>query len=143
MKLGDISDLAVSGLIAQRARMAATASNLANAETTRTPEGGPYRRRDPVFGTTPSGGPFADALTRSFQQVSLRGVAFDPRPPTLRYDPSHPDADANGNLALPNVNVVEEVTNLLSASRSFEANLAVLRKVREMAQATLGIGRVG
>ncbi len=141
MKFGDISDVAVSGLIAQRARLAATASNLANAQTTRTPEGGPYRRRDPVFGTAPIGGPFADALSRSFERVTIEGVAYDPRPPTLRYDPGHPDADASGMLALPNVNVVEEVTNMLSASRSFEANLAVLRKVREMAQATLQIGR--
>ena len=141
MKFGDISDMAVSGLVAQRARLAATASNLANAQTTRTPEGGPYRRRDPVFGTAPIGGPFAAVLERSFERVTLEGVSYDQRPPTLRYDPGHPDADASGMVALPNVNVVEEVTNLLSASRSFEANLAVLRKVRDMAQATLQIGR--
>jgi flagellar basal-body rod protein FlgC len=141
MKFGDISDMAVSGLIAQRARLAATASNLANAQTTRTPEGGPYKRRDPVFGTESVGGPFADALERSFERVTVEGVANDRRPPILRYDPGHPDADATGMLALPNVNVVEEVTNLLSASRSYEANLATLRKVREMAQATLQIGR--
>lgn len=141
MKFSDISDVAVSGLIAQRARLAATASNLANAQTTRTPEGGPYRRRDPLFGTAPIGGPFSDALSRSLERVTVEGIAYDPRPPTLRYDPGHPDADASGMVALPNVNVVEEVTNLLSASRAFEANLAVLRKVREMAQATLQIGR--
>jgi flagellar basal-body rod protein FlgC len=141
MKFSEISDVAVSGLIAQRARLATTASNLANAQTTRTPEGGPYRRRDPIFGAAPLGGPFADALSRSFQRVTVDGVAYDRRPPTLRYDPAHPDADARGMVALPNVDVVEEVTNLLSASRSFEANLAVLRKVREMAQATLQIGR--
>jgi flagellar basal-body rod protein FlgC len=141
VKFSDISDMAVSGLVAQRARLATTASNLANAQTTRTPEGGPYRRRDPVFGTAPLGGPFADALERSVRRVTLRGVALDQRPPQQRYEPGHPDADANGVVALPNVNVVEEVTNLLSASRSYEANLSVLRKVREMAQATLQIGR--
>jgi flagellar basal-body rod protein FlgC len=141
VKFSDISDMAVSGLVAQRARLATTASNLANAQTTRTPEGGPYRRRDPVFGTAPLGGPFADALERSVERVTLRGVALDQRPPQQRYEPGHPDADANGVVAMPNVNVVEEVTNLLSASRSYEANLSVLRKVREMAQATLQIGR--
>jgi flagellar basal-body rod protein FlgC len=141
MKFGDITDVAVSGLIAQRARMATTASNLANSETTRTSAGGPYRRRDPIFDTAPLGGPFADALERSVERVTLRGVGYDTRAPQLRYDPAHPDADANGMVALPNVNVVEEVTNLLSAARSYEANLTALRKVREMAQATLQIGR--
>ena len=141
MKFGVISDVAVSGLLAQRARLATTASNLANAQTTRTAEGGPYRRRDPVFDTTPSGGPFASALERSVERVTLRGVARDVRPPQLRYDPSHPDANASGMVALPNVNVVEEVTNMLGAARSFEANLLALRKVREMAQAALQIGR--
>jgi flagellar basal-body rod protein FlgC len=141
MNFSDISDVAVSGLIAQRARLATTASNLANAQTTRTPEGGPYRRRDPIFGIASVGGPFADALERSVARVNVTGVWRDARPPILRYDPGHPDADASGMVALPNVNVVEEVTNLLSASRSFEANLIALRKVREMAQATLQIGK--
>lgn len=141
MKLGDIQDIAASGLVAQRARMAATASNLANAQTTRTAAGGPYRRRDPMFQTEPVGGPFADALSRSFHRVRLDGVAFDARPPLERFDPGHPDADENGVVRLPNVDVVEELTNMLSASRSYEANLVVLRKVRDMSQAALQIGR--
>jgi flagellar basal-body rod protein FlgC len=141
LKFSDIQDVAVSGLVAQRARLATTASNLANAQTTRTPEGGPYRRRDPIFGVTPVGGPFADALERSVSRVEVTGVSRDARPPIMRYDPSHPDADKNGMVAMPNVNVVEEVTNLLAASRSFEADLTALRKVREMAQATLQIGK--
>jgi len=141
IKLGDIMDLAASGLSAQRARMAATASNLANAQTTRTPAGGPYRRRDPVFGVETMGGPFASALERSFQRVTLKGVALDARPPIQRFDPGHPDADASGVVTLPNVDVVEEMTNMLSASRSYEANLAVVRKLREMSQAALQIGR--
>lgn len=141
LRLGDVMDMAAAGLAAQRARMAATASNLANAQTTRTPDGGPYRRRDPVFGVEPIGGPFASALERSFQRVTLTGVALDARPPVLRYDPGHPDADADGVVTLPNVEVVEELTNMLAASRSYEANLAVVRKVREMSQAALQIGR--
>jgi flagellar basal-body rod protein FlgC len=141
LKLGDVMDLAAAGLAAQRARMAATASNLANAQTTRTADGGPYRRRDPIFGVEPMGGPFASALERSFQRVRLEGVAFDARPPVERYDPGHPDADASGVVRLPNVDTVEELTNMLAASRSYEANLVVVRKLREMSQAALQIGR--
>jgi flagellar basal-body rod protein FlgC len=141
LKLSDVMDLAASGLAAQRARMAATASNLANAQTTRTGAGGPYRRRDPVFGVEPLGGPFASALERSFQRVRLTGVALDARPAIERFDPAHPDADANGVVRLPNVDTVEELTNLLAAARSYEANLVVVRKVREMGQAALQIGR--
>jgi len=141
LKLNDVMDLAASGLAAQRARMAATASNLANAETTRTSGGGPYRRRDPVFGVEPIGGPFSSALERSFQRVRLTGVSLDARPPIERFDPGHPDADPNGVVRLPNVDVVEELTNMLAASRSYEANLVVIRKAREMSQAALQIGR--
>jgi flagellar basal-body rod protein FlgC len=141
LKLNDVMDLAASGLAAQRARMAATASNLANAQTTRTGAGGPYQRRDPVFGVESLGGPFASALERSFQRVRLTGVALDARPPIERFDPAHPDADANGVVRLPNVDTVEELTNMLAAARSYEANLVVVRKVREMTQAALQIGR--
>lgn len=141
LKLGDMMDMAAAGLSAQRARMAATASNLANAQTTRTPDGGPYRRRDPVFGVESMGGPFASALERSFQRVRLEGVAYDARPPVERFDPGHPDADANGVVRLPNVDVVEELTNMLAASRSYEANLVVVRKLRDISQAALQIGR--
>lgn len=141
MKLGDIVDIAVSGLSAQRSRMAATASNLANAHTTRTESGGPYRRRDPVLASAPVGGPFAGALSRAIHKVDVRRMAIDPRTPITRFDPGHPDADADGNVALPRVNVVEELTNMMSASRSFEANLVVISKVRQMANAALQIGR--
>jgi flagellar basal-body rod protein FlgC len=141
LKLSDVMDMAASGLAAQRARMAATASNLANAQTTRTAAGGPYRRRDPIFDVEPMGGPFASALERSFQRVRLSGVAHDTRAPIERFDPAHPDADASGVVRLPNVDVVEELTNMLAASRSYEANLVVVRKVREMTQAALQIGR--
>lgn len=141
MKLQDISDIAVSGLLAQRSRMAVTASNIANAETTRTAEGGPYLRRDPVFRTTSLGGPFASRLERALRGVEVSGVAKDPRPPVTRFDPGHPDADADGFVAYPRVSVVEELTNMMSASRSYEANLVILNKVRSMSRAALQIGR--
>ena len=141
MKLGDITDIAVSGLVAQRARMAITASNVANAETTRTESGGPYRRRDPVFGAAPVGGAFGDRLDRALQTVDIKRVALDPRPPVSRQVPGHPDADADGYVAFPRINLVEELSNMMSASRSYEANLLIMRKVREMARAALEIGR--
>jgi len=141
MKLSDISDIAASGLVAQRARMATAASNLANSETTRTPEGGPYRRRDPVLATTPVGGPFGSQLERALAMVDVRSVERDRGPGIERFDPDHPDANADGYVVLPNVSVVEELTNVLSAGRSFEANLMILRKVREMADAAMQVGR--
>jgi flagellar basal-body rod protein FlgC len=141
MKLGDIMDIATSGLVAQRARMATAASNLANAETTRTPEGGPYQRRDPVLASTPQGGAFASRLDRAMAQVEVRSVARDPRPGESRFDPGHPDANQEGYVALPRVSVVQELSNVLSASRSFEANLVIVRKVREMADAAMQVGR--
>ena len=141
MKLGDIVDIAVSGLIAQRSRMAVTASNVANAETTRTAEGGAYQRRDPVFRSAPVGGPFQSRLDRALRGVEVTRVVRDPRPPVSRFDPGHPDSDADGFVAYPRVNVVEELTNMMSASRSYEANLVILKKVRAMSDAALQIGR--
>lgn len=141
MKLSDIVDIGVSGVLAQRARMAATASNLANAETTRTAEGGPYRRRDPVFQTSSVGGPFADRLARAVRKVEVSRVAVDPRPPVTRFDPGHPDANAEGFVALPRVSVVEELANMMSASRSYQANLLILRKARDMARAAMQLGK--
>lgn len=141
MDLGDVTDIAVSGMRAQRIRLAAAASNLANAETTRTAEGGPYRRRDPIFAARPLEGGFADKLRGELRRVDVPRVVEDRRPPLATFDPGHPDADAQGFVALPRVNVVEEYTNVLSASRSYEANVAVMRKVRSMGDATLQIGR--
>lgn len=140
MQLSHITDIAVAGLRAQRTRIAASASNLANAETTRTEAGGPYRRRDPVFATRPVGGPFGDRLDRAMKQVFVQGVRVDAREPLQRFQPGHPDADAEGFVSMPRVNPVEEMTNMMSASRSFEANLLIIRKVREMARAAVQLG---
>lgn len=140
MQLSNIVDIAVSGISAQRARMTVTASNLANAESTRSAEGGPYRRRDPVFEARPLD-PFASRMDRKLNTVQVTRIAEDGRDPIKRHDPSHPDADAAGFVEFPNVNVVEEMANMISASRSFEANLVLLGKAREMGQAALRIGR--
>lgn len=140
MQLSRITDIAVSGISAQRSRMTITASNLANAESTRSAEGGPYRRRDPVFEAQPLD-PFASRMERKLNTVQLTRIAEDGRAPIRRHEPSHPDADEAGFVDYPNVNVVEEMANMISASRSFEANLVLLGKVRSMGEAALRIGR--
>jgi len=139
--LSDIMDIATSGLLAQRARLAVTASNLANAETTRSAEGGPYRRRDPIFAARSAEDPFASQLDRSLRRVEVTRIALDPRPPLPRYQPGHPDADAQGFVQFPRVNPVEEMTNMMSAARSFQANLFSVSKARQMAEALHQIGR--
>jgi flagellar basal-body rod protein FlgC len=141
VKLGDIMDIAASGLVAQRTRLTVTASNIANAETTRTDEGGPYQRRDPIFESRSVGGPFSNRLDRALRAVEVRSIRIDDREPIPRFQPGHPDANADGIVQFPRVNVVEELTNMMSASRSFEANIMVMHKVRQMAEALKQIGR--
>lgn len=141
MNLGDVVDIAASGLSTQRIRMAVTASNLANAETTRTEGGGPYRRRDPIFRSNAIAGPFADRLDQAVRGVRVKRIAVDGEPPVHRYEPNHPDANDEGFVAFPNISVVKEMSNLMSASRAYEANLVVIRKVRAIAEAAMRIGR--
>ena len=141
MDLSDITDIATSGLRAQRTRLTVTASNIANAQTTRTAEGGPYRRRDPVFEAARVGSPFASALERKLRSVNVSRIQQDDRPPITRYLPHHPDAGEDGFVEFPNVNLVEEQANLVSSSRSFQANLLVMQKVRGMAEALMRVGQ--
>ena len=141
MNLNDITDIAASGLSAQRLRLAVTASNIANAETTRTPGGGPYQRRDPIFRSESSVGPFSSRLDRAIRQVDIKRIALDDSPSITRFDPGHPDANEEGFVEMPNVDIVREMSNLMSASRSYEANLVSIRKVRAIAEAALRIGR--
>jgi flagellar basal-body rod protein FlgC len=124
-----IKNIAASGMSAQRLRVQLAASNIANAETTRTPEGGPYRRKEPVFQAmlleqTRDGTPVTG--------VGVVGIQSSQDPFVSKYDPGHPDADANGMVQYPNVNPVEEMVNLTESERSFEANVAVVRAVRTM-----------
>ena len=130
-----------SGLRAERLRADLAAANLANANSTRAPEGGPYRRRDPVLRTVASGGAFGSELERALGSVEVRRVVLDPRPSRQIFNPSHPDADENGMVSLPNVQVVEEITNLTNAARSYQANIAAIGVSREMAERALRMGR--
>lgn len=124
-----INRIASSGLAAQRLRVQLVASNIANAETTRTPQGGPFKKKDAVFQTALLGAT-ADGMPVTGVQVA--GIQASRDPFISKYDPSHPDADANGIVLYPNVNPVEEMVNLTEASRGFEANVAVVRVVRAM-----------
>lgn len=134
-----------SGLSAQRLRMNLISGNLANANTTRTPEGGPYRRKDLVLSAETESRSFGDVLRAEQARgpVTVKPVAVveDERPPIQKYDPGHPDADAEGYVAMPNINVTEEMVNLVSASRSYEANIAAVKAAKSMAQKALEIGR--
>ncbi len=141
MEMSEITDIATSGLRAQRTRISVTASNIANAQTTRTEDGGPYRRRDPVFSAERIAPPFASTLARRLRAVSVTKIAEDTRDPVTRHLPGHPDADESGYVAFPNVNLVEEQANLVGASRGFQANLLVIQKVRNMAEALMRVGR--
>ena len=143
MSLFDGLAIAGSGMAAQRFRMNTIASNLANARTTRTPAGGPYRRMDPVFVAAPveQDDPFAETLDAVLRGVQVAGVVRDPGPFQLVYDPGHPDADANGYVRMPNVQVVEEMVNLVTASRSFEANVQTFQTLRDMMLRAIEIGR--
>ncbi len=133
--------ISASGLRAQRLRMDVIAANLANAQSTRTPEGGPYRRRDVVLEAVPQGGSFDDALSASSPGVRVARIAEDENPPQLVFDPGHPDADASGYVAMPNVNVVTEMVDMMSATRAYEANVAALNATKRLLEAALEIGK--
>jgi len=137
------TSLKVSGsaLQAERLRVDLASANLANANSTRSPEGGPYRRRDPVLQAIPLPGSFGSELSRAVRMVNVQRIVIDPRPPREVFNPSHPDADEQGILRLPNVQAVEETVNLMNASRSYEANLAAIRMSREMAERALRMGK--
>jgi flagellar basal-body rod protein FlgC len=127
-------EVSASGLSAQRTRMNVASSNLANVQTTRGAEGGPYRRRDVVLSA--QRGAQGEA-----QRVSVAAIRQDPAPPRLEYDPGHPDANPDGYVAYPNVNAIEEMVNLITASRAYEAGLTALDSAVNMAERALGIGK--
>lgn len=131
-----------SALKAQTIRLNTIASNIANIDTTRTPEGGPYQKKEVVF---QSNGSFADNLEQSLkgsvQGVDVAAIRSSQAPPRMIYDPSHPDADSEGLVAKPNVNLVEEITDMTAATRAYEANVTVVKSVKRMALKALEIGR--
>jgi len=145
MSLFSALSVSASGMSAQRVRAELLVENLANAETTRTPEGGPYRRKDAVFTTQQVGSPFASALQSAFDAsptgVSVSEIVVDQRDPEQRYLPGHPDADAKGYVAMPRMNPAEDMVDLLSASRSYQANVAAISAVKDMIQRSLDIFR--
>ncbi len=138
-------DVSSSALTAEKIRMNTISSNIANANVTRTPEGGPYRRKDAVFQSIPQKESFGDILEDmlegQIQRVQVAEVNSDQGAPRLVYNPAHPDADEQGYVALPNVNPVEEMVNMLNASRAYEANVSALDTSKAMAMKSLEIGR--
>ncbi len=135
-------EVAASGLSAQRTRMNTIASNMANAQTTRTADGGPYKRVDPLFEAVRLERLRAtDPAEQAVRLVSVAEVVQDQRPGTLVYQPGHPDANADGYVEFPNVNVVEEMVNMITASRAYEAGVTSIEAVKGIAQSALEIGR--
>jgi flagellar basal-body rod protein FlgC len=128
-------EISASGLAAERMRMNAASSNLANAQTTETAAGGPFKRLDVVLQSTQVGNqPGAHG-------VMVKNMVEDASPPRLEYDPGHPDADVDGYVAYPNVNVVEEMVDMITASRAYEAGVTALNTSVTMAERALGIGK--
>jgi flagellar basal-body rod protein FlgC len=145
-------DISASGLTASRMRMDVVAENLANAETTRGPNGGPYRRKEVVLQTAGGDG-FQNVLQSavgnvpgmgSSQQpggVQVAGIVTDTTAPRMVYDPSHPDANAQGYVAMPNVNPVTEMVDLISSSRTYEANVTAMQTAKSMFSKTFDLLR--
>jgi flagellar basal-body rod protein FlgC len=134
-----------SGLAANRKRIETISSNIANAQTTRTAEGGPYRRKEVVLGSEPARESFGEILEGEIdaqaQTVHVTEVVSTNDPPVLKYDPTHPDANKEGYVAMPNVNVMKEMADMISAQRAYEANISALNTTKSMAVKALEIGR--
>lgn len=133
----DIFQVSASALEAQRQRMNVIASNMANVHTTRTGEGGPYKRKDVVFTATAEG-----MNSGTLNSVRVADVVVDDSPFRMVYDPAHPDADSEGNVAFPNVNVIEEMVNMMMALRAYEASASAFNMSKSMFMKTLELGRV-
>ena len=149
MGMFDAFDISASALTAERMRMDVTAENLANAQTPRPANGGPYRRKEVVLQEVAQGGGFAGSLRAAMGAggagrpggVEGAGIAEDSTPNKMVYDPGHPDADANGYVAMPNVDSVTEMVDLISASRAYEANVTALQSAKTMFSKTLDLLR--
>jgi flagellar basal-body rod protein FlgC len=137
--------VSASGMAAQRARTEVLVENLANSETTRTPEGGPYRRKDVVFAEDDSVGSFSSQLDSvlgsNVAGVTVSQTTEDDSAPEMRYMPGHPDADKNGYVAFPRINPAEDMVDLMGASRGYEANVAAISAVKDMIQKSLDLFR--
>ncbi len=138
-------DVASSGLKADRAYMNVISMNLANAKTTKTAGGGAYQRKSVVMETADVTSPFDKAMwdsqNRDIKGVTVRGVVLDKRPMKLVYEPGHPDANKEGYVAYPDINVIEEMTNMMVAQRSYEANVQSVQAIKSMFTKAVSIGR--
>lgn len=134
-------ETSASGLYVQRKRMDIIAGNLANIETTRTSEGGPYRRKMVVMSTNQPVRGFGDIYNMLVEGVQIEDIVEDQSPFKKVYNPGHPDADDEGYLLKPNIDLVVETTNMMMAKRAFEANIAAIKATRKMAIKALEIGR--
>jgi len=142
-------NIAASGLTAQRLRMDTIAENIANVNTTRTADGGPFQRRVPLFEEINDQDPFSIIFGQMFgnmpahqgRGVRVTQIVRDETPGLLKYEPTHPDSDEYGYVRLPNINIVEEMVNMISATRSYEANITSMQNSRHIAQRTLEIGQ--
>lgn len=139
-------EIASAGMSAQRRRLEVISANLANAKTTRTPDGGPYQKKLVVFRAAEleekGTGSFADQFRDELLSVQVDRVITDDAPAQRVFEPGHPDADANGFVLYPNINPVDEMVNMMGAARSYESNLEVLKTVRRLSSAALELAKV-
>jgi flagellar basal-body rod protein FlgC len=143
MSLFGAISVSSSGMSAQRARAEALVENLANSETTRTADGGPYRRKEVVFESGAVSSPFSSVFQSEVQAqgVSVAAVVEDPREPDRRYMPGHPHADKDGYVAFPKLNPAEEMVDLMGASRGYQANVAAVSAVKDMIHRSIDLLR--
>jgi flagellar basal-body rod protein FlgC len=142
MNLLSALSISASGMSAQRQRTELLVENLANSDTTRTPEGGPYRRKDAVFVSDPEAGQFSSLFESemgSSAGVRVDQIVTDTREPDKRYLPGHPDADKDGYVAYPRMNPAEDMVDLLGASRGYQANVSAISAVKDMIQRSLDL----
>ena len=145
MNLFRVMEISGSALLAERIRAEVTAANMANAETTKTETGGPFQRMNVVFGARPvgingfNGMMLASLADMHAEDVRVVGLAADTTPPIQRYEPGHPDADAQGYVAYPAINAAEEMVNLMEAARAYEMNASAVTSTKNMIQAAITI----
>ena len=143
MSLLSALSVSASGLSAQRTRAEVLVENLANAETTRTPEGGPYRRKDVIFASQPQGSPFSAVFQQEMGAfstgVQVQEIFQDTRDPEKRYLPGHPDADEKGYVGFPRINPAEDMVDLMGATRAYHANVAAMTAVKDMVQRSIDL----
>ncbi len=145
MSLLTVLGISSAGMDVQNARMEVSAQNLTNANSTRTPEGGPYQRKEAIITSTPV--PFDEALgvqidKKNIQEAKISSIVNSNRPPKLIFDPQHPDADDKGFVATPDINVTQEMVDVMSASKAYESNVTVFNTTKQMLLRTLDLGGV-